>query len=123
LHKILSIILAGGLGTICRYGLSGLVHKMFGSMFPLGTMVVNITGCFSFGLVWGLFESRLAVSPEIRAAMLIGFMGAFTTFSTYMFETSALLRNSQWIYAGANVLVQNLVGIAALVLGIALTNA
>jgi len=123
LYKILSIILAGGLGTICRYGLSGLVHKMFGSMFPLGTMVVNIIGSVSFGLVWGLSVSRLAVSPALRAALLIGFMGAFTTFSTYMFETSALLRNSQWIYAGANVLVQNLVGIAALVLGIALTNA
>ncbi len=117
MNKLLLIALAGGVGTLARYGLSGLVYRLAGTNFPWGTSVVNILGCFVFGLLWVLGEGRLAISGEARAIILVGFMGAFTTFSTFIFETGGLLREAQWTLALGNLALQNLVGIAALWIG------
>lgn len=118
--KILYLCLAGAAGTLARYGLAGLVQSRMGSSFPWGTVAVNLLGCFLVGLLWQLAESRITLAPEMRVAIFIGFMGAFTTFSTYMLEMHALLRDAQWGYALGNLAVQNVLGIAAVVLGIAL---
>ena len=118
--KLLAIALAGSAGTLCRYGLGGLVHRVAGAQIPWGTVVVNLLGCFLFGLVWALSEDRLSISSEIRTVILVGFMGAFTTFSTFIFETRELLRDSLWLFACGNLLIQNVGGIATLMLGIAL---
>ena len=83
-------------------------------------MAVNILGCFVFGILVAVSEGRFAVSPETRAMILVGFMGAFTTFSTFIFETAALLEKSQWWLALANMSLQNFVGLAALILGLLL---
>lgn len=117
--KLLWLALAGGLGTVCRYGLAGLVHRLYAGTFPLGTWVVNVSGCLLFGLLWGLFDSRLAAVPQVRLAVLVGFMGGYTTFSTYMFEGADLLRQGQWAWALAYLGGQNLLGLAGLALGLA----
>ncbi len=118
--KLLWIFLAGGLGTLARYGLAGLVQRLSDSELPFGTFSVNSLGCLLFGLVWGLAGERLVISGETRFIILTGFMGAFTTFSTFAFETGAMLRDAQWWYAAGNLLAHNVVGITAALLGIML---
>ncbi len=120
MQKLLLIAVAGGLGALSRYGLSGLVHRWTDPSFPWGTAIVNIVGCFLFGLLWVAMEERFAVSPQTRVIVLTGFMGAFTTFSTYMFETQQLLEDSQYLVAFGNLGLQNIVGLAAIILGLTL---
>lgn len=118
-QKLALMALAGAAGTLARYGLAQAVQRLSGSAFPTGTFTVNILGSFLFGLVWSLFEDRLPLGSEARMILLTGFMGAFTTFSTFMFETSALLRHGQWLYALANVGGQIALGLLALASGMA----
>lgn len=120
LPKLMWLFLAGGLGTLARYGLSGLVQRLSTAELPYGTFAVNAMGCLLFGLVWALADERLIISGETRFLILTGFMGAFTTFSTFAFETGGMLRDSQWWQAAGNVLAHNGVGISAALLGIAL---
>ncbi len=119
-YKFVFIALAGALGTLARYSLAGFVQQFNSSFFPFGTLVVNITGCFAAGFLWTLFESRWAVAGEVRTCVLVGFMGAFTTFSAFILETGMLVRSTEWIYAIVNLLLQNSLGFGALVAGIVL---
>jgi CrcB protein len=114
---ILAIGLGGALGAIARYALGGFVHRLTPSLFPYGTLVVNLTGCLCFGLVAGLAESRFAVGSFGRAFIMIGVLGGFTTFSTFTFETFELLRSGQTVQAAANVFGQVLIGLVALMAG------
>jgi CrcB protein len=111
---------AGALGTLARYILSGLAHRVCGENFPWGTLAVNMLGCLLFGLVWPLAEERLVISGQMRLIILTGFMGAFTTFSTFAFETSNMLSLGQWGAALANLTAQNVCGILAILAGLAL---
>jgi CrcB protein len=120
LNKLILIALAGGCGALARYGLGGAVHRLLGAGFPWGTAAVNLVGCFLFGLVWALADGRFAVSGEARVIVLVGFMGAFTTFSTFIFETGGLLLEAQWAMAIANLALKNTVGLMALWMGMAL---
>lgn len=120
MQKILLICLAGALGTLARYWLSGAVYGLLGRDFPWGTSAVNILGCFLFGLIWVLSEERGILPPSYRIIVLVGFMGAFTTFSTFIFESAELARTSEWLRLGLNVLGQNIVGFAACALGMGL---
>jgi fluoride exporter len=119
LQKLVLLAMAGGMGALARYGLSGFVQKISGMSFPWGTVIVNLTGCFLAGLLWSLFENRWNVSGETRTVVLVGFMGAFSTFSTFIFETGDLLRSAQWMYAAANLTIQNGIGLLALFTGMA----
>lgn len=119
LKELVWLAAAGAAGTICRYGGSGLVQRLFGEKFPWGTMAVNLFGCFLFGLVWMLAENRLIISGQTRFIILTGFMGAFTTFSSYAFETTGLIHDREWLLAAANLLGQNLLGLAFVFLGFA----
>jgi fluoride exporter len=119
MQKLLWIGLAGALGTTARYLLGGMVQRLGGAAFPWGTLVVNMLGSFLFGVIWSLAEGRLLISVETRIIILAGFMGAFTTFSTFMFETGALLREAQWGLAALNLLGQNIMGLVCLFLGLA----
>jgi fluoride exporter len=122
-HRLLWLAFAGAIGTLARYWLSGLVQRAHDAGFPWGTLAVNALGCLLFGLVWTLAEERLVISGEMRLVLLVGFMGAFTTFSTYAFETGTLLRDAEWLLAGANLLAHNVVGLACFFLGAALGRA
>ncbi len=118
LAKIIWIAGAGAAGALARYSLTGLVFRVYGGTFPAGTFIVNIVGCFLFGLVWPLAEERLLVSGELRTIILVGFVGSFTTFSTYVFESQELLRDAQWLAAGVNIFGQTILGVGALLLGL-----
>lgn len=107
---------AGAVGTLSRFGLATLVTKLAGAHFPYGTLVVNALGCFLFGLVWATTEGR----DEVRLIVLVGFMGAFTTFSTFAAETGLMMRNAEWLKVGANLAAQNLLGFALFFAGVAL---
>jgi len=117
ISKLVCLVLAGAFGTLARYGLSGVVQKASSTAFPLGTAVVNILGCLLFGLLWAIFENRLAVSDQTRTIIFLGFFGAFTTFSSFAFETGQLLEDSQWLWAAGNILLQNVLGIAVMIVG------
>jgi len=119
LGKIAFLAAAGACGALARYGLSGVVQHLCGSRFAWGTLAVNAMGCLLFGLVWTLAEERLVISGETRAIVLTGFMGAFTTFSTYAFETTRFLNDSQWSLAAANMVAQNGLGLICILVGLA----
>lgn len=122
-QKILFLGLAGALGTLTRYWLSGVIQRLAITEFPLGTAAVNIVGCLLFGLLWAFTENRLSISGQARTIVFLGFLGAFTTFSSFAFETSRLLDDSQWFWASGNILLQNLIGIAAIMIGLAIGKA
>ena len=119
-QKLLLLALAGALGTLARYGLSGLVQRFMGAQFPWGTFAVNMAGCFLFGLIWAMAMERMEISAAARLLLLTGFMGAFTTFSTYAFETVQMTRDAEWLLAFANVAGQTIVGFGLMFLGQAL---
>jgi CrcB protein len=118
MQKIVLLALAGTCGTLARFWLSGAVFGVLGRDFPWGTWAVNIFGCFLFGLVWTLAEERGIISAQCRIVILVGFMGAFTTFSTLIFESAELLRDDEWIKMALNLVGQNIFGFAGLYLGV-----
>lgn len=115
--KILLLALAGACGTLFRYWLSDAVYSVLGSDFPWGTFAVNLLGCFLFGLMWVTAYERGFIPPQFRFIIMVGFMGAFTTFSTYIFESNALANDAQWLKLGANMIGQNILGFTSLYLG------
>ena len=121
--KFALLVLAGAAGTVFRYGAAGIVQRFYGTSFPWGTMVVNLAGCFIAGFLWILFENRWPVSGETRTVILVGFIGAFTTFSAFILETGELIRSSEWIYALVNLTMQNVLGLLVLFVGMALARA
>jgi len=115
--KLFLFIAAGGsLGAILRYAASKYVHANMGAMFPWGTVFVNLAGSFFIGFFYEIFEKQV-ISPEIRNFIAIGFLGAFTTFSTYSLETVNLLKNKEIKWALFNVLLQNITGIILVIFG------
>jgi fluoride exporter len=122
--KDLTILaLLGALGTLARYGISGWVQRLSGTGFPWGTLAVNALGCILLGIVWTLAEERLVISGQTRGLLLIGFMGAFTTFSSYAFETVQLLRDGEMLLALGNIAVQNVLCLFCVVAGMAVGRA
>lgn len=115
---ILLYIAAGGAaGALARYGLGAWVHTWAGAAFPWGTLVVNGLGSFLLGFALRVMESTTA-SPELRALITVGLLGAFTTFSTYSYEAVALLRDGEWGRASAYALGSVALGLAAVGAGL-----
>jgi len=103
--------LAGLLGTLARYALSGFIARRFGETFPTGTLIVNIVGCFLAGFLFYLMQERFLVNDIVRTAIMIGFLGGFTTFSSFGLQTFTLLRDGEMGLATMNVLVSNVAGL------------
>lgn len=109
--RTLLIGIAGLAGTLLRYWLSGFVARRYGETFPVGTMVVNVLGCFMAGAIFNLTEERFLVNPTLRTVILIGLLGGFTTFSSYGLQTFTLLRDGEFGLATLNIVVSNTLGL------------
>ena len=113
--NLLAIAAGGALGSIARYLLTGFVVRASGPAFPAaGTFVVNIIGCAAFGALAGAASSRISLAPEVRLFWFTGIFGGFTTFSSYAFESFALVREGHMLAAGANIVGQVVLGLVAL---------
>ncbi|MHB0911903.1 MAG: fluoride efflux transporter CrcB [Armatimonadota bacterium] len=115
-QKLFLLSIAGACGTVSRYALCEMVSRH--SRLPLGTFLVNILGSFLFGFIYVWVGRKLPMNPEVRVILLTGFMGAFTTFSTFAFDTARMLKLSQYGLAAGNVLAHAALGVAALVAGV-----
>jgi CrcB protein len=123
LWRVLTVGCGGFVGAAARYAIGGAVHRLVPTPFPLGTFLVNATGCFAIGLLATILEERAAIAPGLRLFWLIGVLGGYTTFSTFGFETIALLREGSLPAAALNVLGQVAVGLVAVWIGMALGRA
>ena len=119
-QRLVLIGLAGLAGTLCRYGLSGFVARRFGETFPTGTLLVNVSGCFVAGFLFYTLNERFLVNEVVRTALMIGFLGGFTTFSSFGVQTFTLLREGETFFGVMNVLLSNVIGIASVWVGYSL---
>lgn len=109
------------MGALARYYLGLVMAQRVGVAFPYGTLLINVTGCLVLGLVGTLaVERSTIVTPEVRLLVAVGFCGAFTTFSTFGFETLSLLRAGDYAEAALYVLGSNVLGLVAVFLGFTL---
>ncbi len=115
--KLLWLTLGGALGALMRYIFSGFVYKFIGVGFPYGTLAVNLVGCFIMGFSITLAETKFIISPNIRMFLMIGFLGAFTTFSTFMLETDNFLRDGEMVQTFMNVFLSIVLGFVCLRIG------
>ncbi|MGC1106004.1 MAG: fluoride efflux transporter CrcB [Candidatus Acidiferrales bacterium] len=111
-------------GTLARYGLEGAVQSRSGASFPYGTLVVNLVGCFLLGVVGKFSLDHVVISPDWRIALTVGFFGAFTTFSTFSWETVRMLEDGEWtkgmVYVAASVVIGLIVMLVGMRIGDAL---
>ncbi|AET66136.1 crcB protein [Desulfosporosinus orientis DSM 765] len=120
MQTILVITVGGALGALSRYGLGLWISNKWNQEFPLHTFIINITGAFLLGFLHILFIERLNVSPLWRLGIGVGFLGAFTTFSTFGVEAISLLESGSYLTAGLYTLLSILVGFTGVALGIGL---
>ena len=118
--NLLVIFIGGGLGAVARYLLQGFVYRFTGTEFPYGTLIVNILGCFTIGLLMSSMEERFIATPALRLFLTIGILGGFTTFSSFSYETMALLREGNLVAGGMNVIASVAVCLGATWLGLGL---
>lgn len=119
--EVMSLILiglGGFAGAITRYLVDGFVSDRTGGGFPWGTLVINLTGSFALGLLFALTAERAILPAEIRGPLMIGFLGAYTTFSTFMLESWGLVESGAWGPAIANLGGSVLLGLVAVVAGL-----
>ena len=109
--RIFLLIVCGSVGTLARYALQGLIQYRTESTFPAGTLAVNLLGCFLLGGIGQFGLDHLAFPPEWRVAITVGFFGAFTTFSTFSWETVHLFEDGEWIRACVYVMFSVLGGL------------
>lgn len=113
------IFIGGGLGSIARFAVNGLVTRSLGDTFPWGTILINITGSLAIGFFAGLTanEGRVHVSPTFRDFFMVGICGGYTTFSAFSLQTLQLARNGDWLKAGGNVTLSVVLCLVAVWLG------
>jgi fluoride exporter len=109
---------AGFAGAVSRYAVEGWVSERARGAFPWGTFVVNVTGCFVLGLIFTVLTERFLPHPAVRSALTIGFLGAYTTFSTFAFETMRLAEDGAKLLAVTNVASSVVAGVAAVYAGV-----
>ncbi len=112
------MLLAGGVcGTFGRYVLAGAVYRVLGTGFPYGTLAVNTLGCLVIGFLATLSDQKFLLTPELRMFWMVGLLGAFTTFSTLIYESWRLMQDGQGMLAGVNLLGSLALGLLAFWLG------
>ena len=118
--SLVYIAIGGAAGALLRYSVSGITYKYFGGFLPWGTLAVNMIGCFAIGFLWQIFEV-IGSSPNSRAFIFIGILGAFTTFSTFGLESFNLIREGQTGYAITNIVLSNVLGLVLVFAGFILS--
>ncbi|HEY7673312.1 MAG TPA: fluoride efflux transporter CrcB [Gammaproteobacteria bacterium] len=115
------IALGSAIGGVARYGCSGLAARWLGASFPWGTLIVNVLGSLLIGFLAALMapDGRVLAAPDVRAFLLIGVLGGYTTFSSFSLETLNLVRDGDWLFAVANVLLSIVLCLIAVWLGYA----
>jgi CrcB protein len=113
----LIIGIGGFIGAIARYAIGLWIGQKWGRSFPLGTFFINVSGSFFIGLLMSLFTEKLMVNPQWRLFLIVGFLGAYTTFSTFEYETGSLLKDGEWLLALMNVVFSVVAGFVALKVG------
>ena len=116
LHVIL-VAIGGAAGAVSRYLVSDWGVKFFGPSFSYGTLIVNAAGSFFIGIIWGLTSGQDELRAELRALVVIGFLGGFTTFSSYSLDTLSLFRGGEYLKAGFNILSNNVLALGLAALG------
>lgn len=120
--KVIAAVMAGGsLGAVCRYGVSRLAAIYVPGRFPWGTLAVNLLGCLLIGAVFTVAERTQVMGPATRLFVMTGILGAMTTFSTYSLETIVAVRSGSLMTAVLNILVNNVGGVALVLIGMWLT--
>jgi CrcB protein len=117
LKNYILVFTGGGIGASARYWLSGVVYRFLSTDFPYGNLIVNISGCFAIGFLMTLMEERFLAEPSFRIFLTIGILGGFTTFSSFSYETVALLRDAEFFRASINILVSVLGCLSATMIG------
>ena len=115
--QIILIGFGGAIGALSRYTLSNLISKSFQTNFPLGTLGVNLLGCFLIGIVWQ-FSEHYSIEKNLRLFFFLGLLGAFTTFSTFGLESLHLFKDGYMKSALLNIFLNNILGIVLVLLGI-----
>lgn len=123
MREIMAVAAGGAFGAVARFLTTQWVHGLVGRGFPWGTLAVNVLGSLLLGTLYALMLERFATSPELRAALLVGVLGAFTTFSTFAVDTVGLLEQGEFIAALANILAQVVICLLAAWLGLTVARA
>jgi fluoride exporter len=117
MNNILIVGIGGFLGAVARYAIAIWIGQKWGRSFPMGTFVINVSGSFLIGLLMVLFTERYLVNPQWRLLLVVGFLGAYTTFSTFEYETGSLLKDGEWMMALLNIVGSVVAGFVALKMG------
>ena len=120
--RLLAVGVGGFIGAVARYLLSGLAHRLWSTAFPIGTLTVNVLGCLVIGVLTVLVEGDYLTSPTVRLLLMVGLLGALTTFSTFGYETVECMAEGQYGLAALNVAANVTLGLGAVVLGRAAVN-
>ena len=120
MQQLLAIAGGGAVGAVLRFSMSSTIYRLWGREFPYGTLVVNVLGSFFMGLFFILIIQRATLSAEWRSAIIIGFLGAFTTFSTFSMETLSLLESGELSRAAMNIFLSVVLCLVATWLGLIL---
>lgn len=120
MRDILLIAVAGAMGALSRYGLSGVAQRVAGNGFPLGTLLVNVLGSAFIGFIMQVGINSDIIPPSLRVMITVGFLGAFTTFSTFSYETVRFLEDGAWLSGTINIIANVGLSILAAALGIVL---
>jgi CrcB protein len=120
MSRVLAVAAGGSLGAVARYALSLAVARVWSHEFPLATLLINVSGCFILGFFSTFAADRLPVAPIWRLFVATGFVGAYTTFSTFEYETARLTETGTLLWAAVNVVTSVVAGFIAVRLGVAL---
>jgi CrcB protein len=116
--KYVELVIGGSIGTISRYLLGGFDYGILGTSFPYGTLAINLSGCFIIGFLSTMAEEKFLLGSNVRVMLMIGFCGAFTTFSTLILETNNLVRDGEMVRAFMNLFISVLAGFILFRIGV-----
>jgi CrcB protein len=116
-RNALIVGVGGFVGAIARYVLAVWIGQAWGRTFPLGTVIINVSGSFLIGLLMTIFTEKYSFDPAWRLLFVVGFLGAYTTFSTFEYETGKLIEDSEWFFAAMNIVLSVAAGYIALKFG------